>query len=424
MIATKKVISWSFYDWANSAFATSVMAGFFPVFFKQYWSTGVQATTSTFRLGLANSVASLIVAALAPALGAIADRGGAKMKFLLFFASMGIIMTGGMYFVAQGAWQLAFLLYVLGIIGFSGGNVFYDSLIVDVSPPGKTDMVSSLGFALGYLGGGLLFAMNIFMTLKPGSFGLANASEAVRVSFLSVAIWWALFSIPVMIFVKEPPTEQKKSGWAMVGAGFRQLRTTFGEIRRLRLVFLFLIGYWLYIDGVHTVIRMAVDYGMSLGFEANSLIVALLITQFVGFPSAIAFGKLGEKLGTKPGILLGIAVYIGVTVWAMFMQKTGEFYALAVTVGLVQGGVQSLSRSLYSRIIPTNRAAEFFGFYNMLGKFAAVIGPFLVGWVGVLTGNPRIAIFSIVILFLSGAVILWLVDEKEGARMAKALEQG
>jgi UMF1 family MFS transporter len=227
-----------------------------------------------------------------------------------------------------------------------------------------------------------------------------------------------------MIFVKEPPTEQKKSGWAMVGAGFRQLRTTFGEIRRLRLVFLFLIGYWLYIDGVHTVIRMAVDYGMSLGFEANSLIVALLITQFVGFPSAIAFGKLGEKLGTKPGILLGIAVYIGVTVWAMFMQKTGEFYALAVTVGLVQGGVQSLSRSLYSRIIPTNRAAEFFGFYNMLGKFAAVIGPFLVGWVGVLTGNPRIAIFSIVILFLSGAVILWLVDEKEGARMAKALEQG
>jgi UMF1 family MFS transporter len=422
-IATKKVISWSLYDWANSAFATSVMAGFFPVFFKQYWSTGVEVTTSTFRLGMANSIASLIVAALAPVLGAIADRGGAKIRFLFFFAAMGIIMTGGMFFVAKGAWEVAVLLYVLGIIGFSGGNVFYDSLIVDVSPPGRTDMVSSFGFSLGYLGGGLLFALNIFMTLKPAFFGLADASEAVRVSFLNVAIWWAAFSIPMMIFVKEPATLHRKSGWAMVGAGFRQLKTSFGEIRKLRLVFLFLIGYWLYIDGVDTVIRMAVDYGMSLGFEANSLIVALMITQFVGFPAAIAFGKFGEKLGTKVAILLGIGVYVGVTIWAMFMEKTTEFYALAVVVGLVQGGVQSLSRSFYSRIIPGNKAAEFFGFYNMLGKFAAVIGPFLVGWVGVLTGNPRIAIFSIIILFISGGVILYMVDEREGERMAKALEQ-
>jgi UMF1 family MFS transporter len=422
-ITSRKVISWSLYDWANSAFATSVMAGFFPVFFKQYWSTGVEVTTSTFRLGMANSIASLIVAALAPILGAIADRGGAKTKFLLFFAAMGIIMTGGMFFVAKGAWQVAVLLYVLGIIGFSGGNVFYDSLIVDVSPPGRTDMVSSLGFSLGYLGGGLLFAMNIFMTLKPASFGLADAGQAVRVSFLNVAIWWAVFSIPIMIFVKEPATVRRTSGWAMVRAGFRQLRTTFGEIRKLRLVFLFLIGYWLYIDGVDTVIRMAVDYGMSLGFEANSLIVALMITQFVGFPAAIAFGKLGEKLGTKAAILLGIAVYVGVTIWAMFMEKTAEFYALAVVVGLVQGGVQSLSRSFYARIIPANKAAEFFGFYNMLGKFAAVVGPFLVGWVGVLTGNPRIAIFSIIILFIGGGVILYMVDEREGARMARALEQ-
>ncbi len=422
-IVTRKVISWSLYDWANSAFATSVMAGFFPVFFKQYWSTGVEVTTSTFRLGMANSIASLIVAALAPVLGAIADRGGAKTKFLLFFAAMGIIMTGGMFFVAKGAWQVAVLLYVLGIIGFSGGNVFYDALIVDVSPPDRTDMVSSLGFSLGYLGGGLLFAMNIFMTLKPAFFGLADPGQAVRVSFLNVAVWWALFSIPIMIFVKEPATAHRKSGWAMVGSGFRQLRTTFGEIRKLRLVFLFLIGYWLYIDGVDTVIRMAVDYGMSLGFEANSLIVALMITQFVGFPAAIAFGKLGEKLGTKEAILLGIAVYVGVTIWAMFMEKTAEFYALAVVVGLVQGGVQSLSRSFYARIIPANKAAEFFGFYNMLGKFAAVIGPFLVGWVGVLTGNPRIAIFSIIILFISGGVILYMVDEREGARMARALEQ-
>ncbi len=422
-IATKKVISWSLYDWANSAFATSVMAVFFPIFFKEYWNTGVEVTTSTFRLGLANSIASLIVAALAPVLGAIADRGGAKLKFLLFFAAMGIIMTGGMFFVAQGAWQLAFLLYVLGIIGFSGANVFYDSLIVHVAPAGKTDMVSSLGFALGYLGGGLLLAINVFMIHNPAFFGLSDVSEAVRVSLLSVAVWWAVFSIPVMIFVKEPQIEHQKTGWAMVAAGFRQLRSTFKEIRKFRVVFIFLIAYWLYIDGVDTVIRMAVDYGMSIGFETDSLIFALLITQFVGFPAAIAFGKMGERLGTKAAILMGIAVYIGVTVWAMFMERTGEFYALAVVVGLVQGGVQSLSRSFYSRIIPANKAAEFFGFYNMLGKFAAVIGPFLVGWVGVLTGNPRIAIFSIIILFISGGVILHMVDEKEGARMAKELEQ-
>lgn len=424
MIFDRKVISWSLYDWGNSAFATSIMAGFFPVFFKQYWSTGVEVTTTTFRLGLANSLASLLVAALAPVLGAVADRGGVKLRFLLFFAAMGIIMTGGMYFVSRGAWQIAVLLYVLGIIGFSGGNVFYDALIVHVSPPGRTDMVSSLGFAFGYLGGGLLFALNIFMTLKPGAFGLADATAAVRISFMSVGLWWALFSIPVMVFVKEPPSPHREGGWAMVGAGIRELKSTFQEVRRLRLVFLFLIGYWLYIDGVDTVIRMSVDYGMSLGFEPNSLIVALLITQFVGFPAAIAFGKLGEKLGTKTGILLGIAVYIGVTIWAMFMKETREFYALAVAVGLVQGGVQSLSRSFYSRIIPANRAAEFFGFYNMLGKFAAVMGPFLIGWVGLMTGNPRIAILSIVSLFLGGAVVLYLVDEKEGARIAREMEQG
>jgi UMF1 family MFS transporter len=362
------------------------------------------------------------VVALAPVLGAIGDRGGARKKFLLFFATMGVIMTGSLFFVSQGAWQIAVLIFVLGVIGFSGGNIFYDSLLVSVAPAGKEDMVSAFGFALGYLGGGLLFACNVFMTLKPELFGLPDTSAAVRVSFLSVAAWWALFSLPVAIWVKEPPVEQKKSGWAMVTSGFQQLKTTFAEIRKLRMVFLFLLAYWLYIDGVDTIVRMAVDYGMSLGFAENSLILALLIVQFVGFPAAILYGKLGEKLGTKRSILLGIAVYIGVTVWGRFMDSSGEFYVLAVAIGLVQGGVQALSRAFYSRIIPANRAAEFFGFYNMLGKFAAVIGPILMGLVGVLTGNPRHAILSIVVLFLAGGVILYFVDEKEGARIAQELE--
>ena len=419
----RKVISWALYDWANSAFATTVMAGFFPIFFKEYWNVGVEATTSTFRLGLANSIASLIVVAMAPLLGAIGDQGGVKKKFLLFFAAMGVVMTGSLFFVARGAWHIAVLIYIVGIIGFSGGNVFYDSLLISVAPSGKEDMVSALGFGLGYLGGGLLFAFNVLMTLKPASFGLSDAATAVRISFISVAIWWAIFSLPIMLWVKEPPTHRKTSGWKMIGSGLLQLKTTVAEIRKLRVVFLFLIAYWLYIDGVDTIVRMAVDYGMSLGFPADSLIVALLIVQFVGFPAAILFGKLGEKLGTKTSILLGIGVYIGVTVWGRFMDSPGEFYVLAVAIGLVQGGVQSLSRSFYSRIIPANRAAEFFGFYNMLGKFAAVIGPVLMGLVGVLTGNPRHAILSILVLFIGGGIILYFVDEKEGAQIARELEQ-
>jgi UMF1 family MFS transporter len=419
----KKTVSWAFYDWANSAFATTVIAGFFPVFFKQYWSPDTDVTLSTFRLGAANSFASLIIVALAPILGAIADRGGAKKKFLLFFAMMGIVMTGSLYFVAKGDWILAVLLYALGIIGFSGGNIFYDSLLISVSNSRKVDFVSAFGFAMGYLGGGILFAVNVAMTLRPEFFGLSGQSEAIRLSFVLVAIWWAVFSIPLFLFVKEPVTRDKSTGWHAVASGFRQLRMTFVEIRRLRIVFLFLLGYWLYIDGVDTIVRMAVDYGLSLGFDAKKLIVALLITQFVGFPSAIAFGKIGEKFGPKTGILIGICVYIVVTIWAFFMKHEIEFYALAVSIGLVQGGVQSLSRSFFTRIIPINKAAEFFGFSNMLGKFAAVIGPILMGWIGVVLGDPRIGLLSIIVLFVSGAILLSFVNEQEGSRMAKALEK-
>ena len=415
----KKVLSWALYDWANSAFATTVMAGFFPIFFKQYWSAGADLSTSTFQLGMANSLASIIVAAFAPFLGAIADKGNSKKKFLLFFAVIGIVMTGSLRFVAVGDWLIAAALYILATIGFSGGNIFYDSLIVSVAGEKKMDFVSALGFSLGYLGGGLLFALNVAMTLNPQTFGLSNATEAVRLSFVSVAIWWAVFSIPIFLFVRGPKIRGDLSGWKAVTGGARQLISTFQAIRKLRVVFLFLIGYWLYIDGVDTIIRMAVDYGMSSGLDSNSLILALLITQFIGFPAAIAFGKIGEKLGTKTGI--GIGVYIAVTVWSFFMKRELEFYALAIAIGLVQGGVQSLSRSFYTRLIPENKAAEFFGFYNMLGKFAAVIGPALIGWFSVITHSPRYSILSIIVLFISGAVTLYFVNEKEGHNMAKEL---
>jgi UMF1 family MFS transporter len=420
---SKKVISWSLYDWANSAFATTVMAGFFPVFFKEYWSAGTSASVSTLQLGAANSIASVIVAAAAPFLGAIADNGSSKKKFLIFFAAMGIVMTGSLYFVAKGDWEAAVALYVLATIGFSGGNIFYDSLIVDVAGEKKMDFVSALGFALGYLGGGLLFALNIWMTLSPATFGLSGATQAVRASFACVAVWWGLFSIPIMLFVDEPKSAQKAAGWSAVKGGLRQLAATVRDIRDLKVVLHFLVGYWLYIDGLDTIVRMAVDYGLALGFNSKSLLLALLITQFVGFPAAIAFGRVGEKVGAKTGILIGIGVYLAVTVWGFFMKSEREFYVLAVTIGLVQGGVQSLSRSFYTRIIPKNKAAEFFGFYNMLGKFAAVIGPVLMGWVSVLSGNPRYSIFAVSALFVSGAIVFYFVDEKEGRRLARELEE-
>jgi UMF1 family MFS transporter len=419
----KQVISWALYDWASSAFSTTVIAGFFPVFFKQYWSSGASVSVSTFQLGAANSLASVIVVALAPLLGAIADRGGSKMKFLMFFTAMGVVMTGALYFVEKGDWEIAVSLYVLAGIGFSGGNIFYDSLIVEVAGEDRVDFVSALGFSLGYLGGGLLFALNIAMTLSPHTFGLADASHAVRVAFVSVAVWWAAFSIPVLVFVRETGRGDRLGRMEAIGAGFRQLWSTFRKIHRLRVVFLFLLSYWLYIDGVDTIIRMAVDYGMSLGLDSNSLIKALLITQFVGFPAAIAFGRIGEKLGAKTGILIAIGVYLGVTVWGFFMDSEREFYAMAITIGLVQGGVQSLSRSLYTRLIPQGQSGEFFGFFNMLGKFAAVIGPVLMGWVGFVTGNPRYAIFAISFLFIAGAAVLTLVDEREGRRLADELEE-
>ncbi len=411
------------YDWANSAFATTVMAGFFPVFFKQYWSAGVDAALSTFRLGAANSAASILVALAAPLLGAMADRAGARKRMLTAFAGLGTAMTAALYVVGYGQWLAAAGIYALAVIGFSGGNVFYDALIIDVAPDRRRDVVSALGYALGYLGGGLLFALNIFMVIRPEVFGLTDAGRAVRLSFLTAAAWWAVFSLPLIIFVKERRTDVGKTKKPAVPSGWSDIRDTLSHLRQLKVTGLFLLGYWLYIDGVHTIIRMAVDFGLSLGFSANSLMTALLITQFVGFPAAVLFGRLGEKLGAKTGIFIGIGVYIGVSVWGYFMDREAEFYVLAVVIGLVQGGVQSLSRSLYARIIPRDKSAQFFGFYNMLGKFAAVLGPALMGGVALLTGSARLSVFAVVVLLVAGGALLWFVNPEEGRRMAARLER-
>ncbi len=416
------VLSWCLYDWANSAFAVTVMAGFFPLFFKQFWSAGVDSTVSTARLGLANSIAGLTVALSAPVLGAIADKGGARKKFLFVFALVGITCTAALFLVEQNRWLTAMLFYILATIGFSGGNIFYDALIMSVASDKKMHMVSALGFALGYLGGGLLFALNVWMTMQPELFGLSGMSYAVRISFLLVAFWWALFSVPLFLFVKEPVLpDGRRKGFKMVNAGFRQLSHTFKEIRHLKQIFLFLAAYWLYIDGVDTIVRMAVDYGASIGIDSKDLIKALLIIQFEGFPAAVLFGKLGEKIGAKKGIFIAIGVYFGVTLWGAFMRSSLEFYGLALVIGLVQGGIQALSRSFYARIIPADKSAEYFGFYNMLGKFAVVIGPVLMGYAGLMLkyagltseSAARGSIISITLLFLAGAALLFFVDENK-----------
>ena len=401
----RQLFGWVCYDWANSAFATTVIAGFFPVFFRSYWSAGAEATVTTFRLGVANGTASLILAIAAPLLGAIADRWGARKKLLLSFAGLGLVMTGALYFVQAGAWLMAVGIFVMAYIGFAAANIFYDALLNHVAEPGDLDRVSSLGFGLGYLGGGLLFAINVWMTLSPTTFGLAGEAEAVRTAFLMVAVWWGVFSIPLLLFVREPEGEEATLG-AAVRSGVRQLAVTFRQVRALRSVLIFLIAYFFYIDGVNTVIKMALDFGLALGFESRDLIAALLVVQFVGFPAALGFGWLGRRYGAHTGILIGLAGYIGATLWASQVNSVTEFYAMAVIVGLVQGGVQALSRSFYARMIPAAQAGEFFGFYNLLGRFAAVLGPFLVGWTALLTDDPRLGILSVLILFLIGGGLL------------------
>ncbi|MFO7730015.1 MAG: MFS transporter [Spirochaetia bacterium] len=414
----RTIWSWALYDWANSAFATTVMAGFFPVFFKSYWADPTNLQQSTFYLGMANSIASIIVAALAPFLGAVADRGSTKKKFLSLFAFLGVIMTGSLWFVQMGFWQLAVVFYVTATVGFSGGNIFYDSLITGVASEKKVDFVSSLGFSLGYIGGGLLFLVNVVMYLKPELFGIPDGATAIRIAFLSVAVWWAVFTIPLLLFVPEPPVESPLPLSKAFKGGWLQLRNTLRDIRQLKVVGIFLLAYWFYIDGVDTIIRMAVDYGTSLGFPSESLIVALLMVQFVAFPSALAYGWFGGKIGVKRALYVAIWAYAIITVFGFFMTTTLHFYILAGMVGLFQGGIQALSRSYYTRLIPANKSAEFFGFFNMLGKFAAVIGPFLMGSITVLTGSNRIGILSIIVLFAMGGFLLAKVDEEEGRRIA------
>ncbi len=397
----KQQWSWAFFDWANSAFATTVLVGLFPILFDKYYATGVDPGTATFYLGaFGNSTPSFIVMLMAPWLGVIADKRGWKKRFLAIFTTLGCVATAGLMFVGEGQWGWAIALFGLAGIGFFGGLSFNDALLMNVAKPNERDRVSALGYGLGYLGGGLLFLLNVTMVQKPEWFGLANAADASKWAFVSVAVWWAVFSLPMFFYVPEPaPQSEGAMGWAALWATVKQ-------IKNHKPVYMFLLAYWLYIDAVGTVASMAVDFGIKLGFDTGALIKALLLVQFVSFPAAIVFGRIAEKYGAKRGIYLGLMVYIGVTIWALAMKTEQDFYLMATAVGLVQGGVQSLSRSYFASLISKESAGQFFGFYNMLGKFAAVLGPLVVGTTAAITGNPNQAIFALVIFFVGGMFLL------------------
>ncbi|MDQ1303126.1 MAG: transporter, family, partial [Pseudomonadota bacterium] len=403
----RPVLAWAFYDWGNSAFSLLVVTVFVPLMLGSFWNDGAPSPVTTFRLGVGNGIASAVVVLLAPLLGAMTDRAGRRKPWLAAFTGLGVLATTGLAAVGPGGWQLALLCFVLGSIGFFAANSLYDALLIDVAAPQDWDRASALGYALGYLGSALLFLLSIAMLARPGQFGLASAVESTRLSFLLVAIWWAVFSLPLLLRVRERRPVRGAVASGSLRAGFRQLYRTLQAVRSQPQLLRFLLAYWLYIDGVYTIIKMAVDYGLSQGLSSTEVTGAILVTNFIGFPAAIGFGLLGERVGARRGIYLALLIYIVATTAAVFMKTAADFYVLAITIGLVQGGVQSLSRSLYARLIPPESRGEYFGFYNMMGKFSSIVGPVLAGTAALVSGSQRIGILSILILFVAG---LWLLS--------------
>ena len=408
---TKSAWSWALYDWANSAFATTIMAGFFPIFFKSYWASDLSDAESTFAIGSVNSIVGLLIAFSAPVLGALADAGNSKRKFLFSFAFLGILTTGYLFFIPDSSWKLALIFYGLGVIGFSGGNIFYDSLLVSVSKEKERNKTSALGFSLGYLGGGLLFLINVLMFLSPNSFGLETQIDAVLWSFMSVAVWWFIFSFPIYLNVKEPTESNSKKLFNVISEAFSNLLDTARSIKEYKSAVVFLLAYFLYMDGVDTIIRMATSYGADIGLSATSMIQALLLTQFIGFPATLVFGYYADIYGYKYSLSFAIVIYIFVVLFSSQMDTAAEFYIVASVVGLVQGGVQAISRSFFSTLIPQHKAAEFFGFYNFIGKSSVFIGPFMVSGIALLFESPSMGILSLLILFIPGLILLWKVPQ-------------
>lgn len=415
----KEIYAWILYDWANSAFATTVLAVILPIFYKDFAAANLADTTATSYWGYTQTVAMLIVALLAPILGAMADYSGTQKSFFQSFVGLGVAGTGLLFFIQEGNYITASLFFIIANIGFSGGNIFYDSFLPILAADDKMDYISGVGYSVGYFGGGVLLAINLVMISKPSLFGMTELF-ATKLSFVMVAIWWFIFSLPAFYYL--PKGIKKGSdlvGLAYIKNGFKQLGRTFKNISQYRELLKFLVAFWIYNDGIGTIIRMATIYGREIGIARTDLIGAMLMTQFIGIPCAFLFGKLGEKIGAKKGIIITLTVYLMITIKGYFLSTALDFWILAAMVGLVQGGAQALSRSLYGSMVPKDKTAEFYSFFGISSKFAAITGPFVFGLVGHLTGSSRLGVLAVAGFFLVGIIILSRVDVKAGREVAR-----
>ncbi len=422
----KAIRSWMMYDWANSAFATTIMAAVLPVYYANVASEGLADNLKTSYWAYTTTIALLIVAVLAPILGTMADYQGRKKRFLAFFIAVGVLGTALMVFIGQGQYLRASVFYIIASLGFSGSIVFYDSLLPHVARPDEIDQVSSRGYGLGYLGGGLLLAVNLVMIMVlPDILGITDPTIMSRISFLTVAVWWLVFSIPILRNVTEP-VRRVLHGETLhenpVAASIKRLGRTFANVRRYRQLMIFIIAFWLYNNGIGTIIYMASIYGKELNFSDVTVIGTLLMVQFVAFPFAFLFGWLARKIGTKNSIFLSLAIYTCIAIGGYFMQAELHFWILGFFVATVQGGSQALSRSLIGKMMPKSQSAEFYSFFGVSEKIAGVLGPLVFGLASQFLGGGRVGIVSLIIFFIAGGALLTRVNVEEGARVALAEE--
>jgi MFS transporter, UMF1 family len=421
----RAIAAWTMYDWGNSAFATTIMAAVLPVYYSTVAAAHLAPNLATAYWGYTSSISALLAAIISPILGAVADFRGSKKRFLTIFMLIGVTATALLYFIQTGDWLLASIFFVFGNIGFAGSLVYYDALLPHVANPDEMDSVSSKGYAMGYIGGGLLLAVNLFMIMfVPKLIPSLDAGLMTRLSFVTVAIWWFVFTLPILLRVKEPPRriEAHEQGFSPFKASFSRLYTTFKEIRKYRELSLGLLAFWVYSNGIGTIIVMATIYGAELGFSQTTLIGTLLMVQFLAAPFAMLFGWLSKKLGTKKSIYLSLTIYTIIAVAGYFLYHEWQFWALGAAVATVQGGSQALSRSLIGKMIPRSKSAEFYGFFSVFEKFASILGPALFGLVSTIMGHSRLSIVSLVIFFAVGMYLLTRVDVEKGIAVAEAEE--
>ncbi|CAN5668042.1 MFS transporter [soil metagenome] len=416
--------AWAMYDWANSAYQTTVIAAVFPIYYQRVAASGLESADAMARFAWATTIAICIVAIVAPLLGAIADYSAIKKKLLGAFMGIGVASCFAMFWITEGEWMFALAVFIAGNVGVAGSIVFYESLLPHLAGPGELDRVSSAGYAIGYLGGGVLLAFNLLLIQNPELFGLADAGIATRVAFVSVGVWWLVFSLPLFLTVPEPRALVSDTPEPVsLRRGAARLVQTFRELRKYRQALLFLFAFLIYNDGIQTMIRVAAIYGESIGLDSGAMIAALLMTQFIGVPAAFGFGALASRVGAKPAVFLGLSVYAVITVLGYFMTTSTHFFALAILVGLVQGGTQALSRSLFASMIPRQKSSEFFAFFGVFERYAGVLGPLVFGAVVAYSGSGRNAIIAVLIFFIVGAALLVPVDIAEGRRQARAAEE-